>query len=764
MSSRSSRSSLLSLSTLKSSYDTLVDSYHRYGDEVKNYWSSFGRDKRLLCTQSHLHDKVDPTGRVFVQEILIAEIIKDGSSYFIELLESRATRTLYDQIFTSYNGWATDYACLERMVVRNEINPQTSIFEGTCITVIDNMLTPDKPSDGRLNNNTDENNTPDENNTKKTGRIPNTHLSLIIQRQYRIFHFLSSTMQDILDLGRENALPGSKATALTIPPVLVTYQPSANHMTNIALDNATIAEEESCYNFEIPGRLKNQMKGFLDCRPELVPDDKGQVTLALAANSIGIALSEILYREVKRAKTWQFIYELLKSLNLRPDDKSFRRRILQQLSNVCQMEYVEAQDLLRRNMQTRSGRMLFRRCPNSFDAMGNPRVVMKRRKPETLAARDTPLCYLLSFCHSETAPEECWQSFLKLQSHYEKHPTECLVLSHEECQAMRVLYTIASFIHFLNLAFRMPSFSRKRENEFVLGMQMEDAKAMQAKPHIDVEEFVNPIAKLQNRKIARMAIGKVAECIENAGGGDLYGNYEALVTRCLLKIRGSSPNSNDGPRTEPHLEATESKPEECTPQAIQVPETVEMQVPIQPQPVYNREQVPFWQFPETEQPKTQFSTTVKKKLKTTCQGPIDKKKMKSKRQCGTTGNNLEQSGSKQTPATTPKAPRPLKHFVSSSAAEVFGTLFSYSVRGKLHWSSFERSMAELGFEITYKYGSAIGFKPPQRMGLVRPLTLHRPHGPCFQGFCVNWIASRLAKAFDWDEGTFVDCQHRSKRR
>ncbi|KXH67004.1 hypothetical protein CSAL01_05610 [Colletotrichum salicis] len=94
--------------------------------------------------------------------------------------------------------------------------------------------------------------------------------------------------------------------------------------------------------------------------------------------------------------------------------------------------------------------------------------------------------------------------------------------------------------------------------------------------------------------------------------------------------------------------------------------------------------------------------------------------------------------------------------ITPATAEVFDALFKKSeTRGAVHWTAFEGAMAELGFSVLPKYGSVFTFMPPNTMTVKRPFTIHRPHKSQIEGYTTLIYSRRLARAYGWDEKTFV---------
>ncbi|KAK1246964.1 hypothetical protein MKX08_000766 [Trichoderma sp. CBMAI-0020] len=90
--------------------------------------------------------------------------------------------------------------------------------------------------------------------------------------------------------------------------------------------------------------------------------------------------------------------------------------------------------------------------------------------------------------------------------------------------------------------------------------------------------------------------------------------------------------------------------------------------------------------------------------------------------------------------------------VSQPVSQVFSTLFNKSkARGSINWAAFEGAMAELGFSVTPKYGSAYTFAPPESMNVSKCYTVHRPHRSRIEGYLIPIFARRLTRTYGWSE-------------
>jgi hypothetical protein len=70
---------------------------------------------------------------------------------------------------------------------------------------------------------------------------------------------------------------------------------------------------------------------------------------------ISIAIFEMIHNAVTGAAIWALLYRLLQLLVDRSNDQVYRGIILQEMSNVCHLEYGRVRGLFKRHMQTGSG-------------------------------------------------------------------------------------------------------------------------------------------------------------------------------------------------------------------------------------------------------------------------------------------------------------------------------------------------------------------------------------------------------------------------
>ncbi len=107
--------------------------------------------------------------------------------------------------------------------------------------------------------------------------------------------------------------------------------------------------------------LDHAVQNMYYSRPELVPDDKGRVLPVMTDEYLSVALLDSVNNSMKGIATWKYIGRLLAMVE-GSTDKVKRPLILQELTNVCHMEYRRAQGMfwLPRSSDARQTRMIIR--------------------------------------------------------------------------------------------------------------------------------------------------------------------------------------------------------------------------------------------------------------------------------------------------------------------------------------------------------------------------------------------------------------------
>ena len=433
-------------------------------------------------------------------------------------------------------------------------------------------------------------------------------------------------------------------------------------------------------------------------RPELVPDEKGRIMPVHTDKYISAAVFEAVHNAVRNSAIWNYITRFLTMLES-TKDKAYRPIILQELSNVCHLEYGRAQAEFKRQLQTGLGPKWFKRMSNVYSKAGDARVVVKGN-PEELVGEDPQLHYMLRLCQPETTAVKAVDWFKKISDLHNSHPSECGRLTEREYGALGDLAVIVAFIYEMSPVISMPSLSRKKGQMFVSRSQDLNAELSEVKKNVDLLDFAVPIDNLLEPGMAEAALKALDDFVVDKAGSGLGFLYQDLIEDCVLYL-------------ERQLELADAKSPntEVLAPSFVIPEKPEERVKQRKEKEKTRPSVP-----------STFEIAPR----------------------------LEAKTSEPTKTTSSQLFK-----VKSDTAQVFSTLFAKSVaRGSVSWTAFTAAMAEIGFTVMPKFGSVFTFFPPKSMDVQKPLTIHRPHQSHIEGYTIPIFARRLNRAYGWGEETF----------
>jgi len=701
---------------LKDLHGDLSRKYKIHGAKIETIWRSFDRHKRAKCFTAGAADGVvlqhsqdTSMGAVykFVPELNLRDITEPGSDFLLDLLRHRSTTSLVEQYRSGPAGGLGDHAfILEMMRTRNlrhaEAFPNcytlfTELeYYGSSIKIVKEragVLAALQPA------------------IRAGLCVPQSTGELILNRQLTLLQTLNIIIEDILDEGSESRARGERPTKSSQPATTaaafskLAIKPPPQKLALPDLITSASDQESSTKEYlgllsTEPVVLSHAVNITFFSRPELVPDEKGRALPVHTDRYISGAFFEAVHSAVKAAAIWSYIGRLLELLDGVGADKAYRAVVLQEISNVCYLEYGRAQDLLKRYLQTGSASKRFKRVSGAFDKVGNARVTMKG-KPEDLTRDDPQLHYMLRLCQTETTPTKAADWMKKLSDLHAAHPLERDRLAEREVDALSDLVVIVAFIQDISPVVSMPSFSRKKGQMFVSRVLELEAELNLLKPKIDLRDFAVPIDNLLEPGMAEAALKALEQFVTEEAGTKMGFLYQDLINECLsgindqrqrLQDQAEQPTAEWSPLPAPSAQPTEKRLEERR-QKEKTRPTNSSVYDIAPQPVAHG----------TEDPVLQ--------------------------------------------------PQTLK--VSTATAEVFTTLFAKSLaRGSVNWTAFESAMVNIGFSVVPKFGSVYAFLPPDTLVAKKPLTLHRPHGSRIEGYMIPIVARRLKKVYGWDETTF----------
>jgi hypothetical protein len=265
------------------------------------------------------------------------------------------------------------------------------------------------------------------------------------------------------------------------------------------------------------------------------------------------AFFEAVHSAIKCATMWNYIWRLLELLKDSTTDKVHRPIILQEISNICHLEYSRAQAQFIRHVQTGIGAKYFKRIANSYDIAGNAKVNMKIQLEQLIRA-DPQLHYVLRLCQSQTNASKAVEWIKKLSDLYESHPIDRETLHEREIDALKDLIVITAFIQDLSPVISMPALSRKKGQMFVSRSQELDAELNKLRGELDLRDFAVPIDNLLEPRMTDGALAKIDQFVVSKAGSKLGFLYQDLMEDCLADLE------NQYQATKAKLDKTEYVP------------------------------------------------------------------------------------------------------------------------------------------------------------------------------------------------------------
>lgn len=434
-----------------------------------------------------------------------------------------------------------------------------------------------------------------------------------------------------------------------------------------------------------------------------MPDEKGRTLPVHTDKYISSVFFDVVHSAVKGATIWNCAYCLLQ-LVAEFTEKAHKVVLLQELSNICHIEYTRTQDTLRRYLATGTGSKWLRRVSNSKET----RLVTKS-DPELLKQENPQLHYLLHLCQPKTSVSSPVNWITKLDQLHKLHPQERADLSEQEADALCDLAIIVGFTQSLSAAFPMPSFNRNKGKAFVSAMTELEANLTQVKAQIDLTDFVAPIDNLLEPGAAEHALKALDQSIVEQMGTGLGSLYQDLMSDCAKRL---------------HKQMTEDK----VGQVSRIVQKTESE---------------FIDLPSDDTVKPQEGK------------PQERKQKEKTRPAHSSIYEIVLSARGVDNGVGERVSTAARVAVRSASAETFGTLFSKSeARGSITWKAFETAMSEVGFSIIPEYGSVYTFSPSDGLALGRSIKIHRPHQSRIEGHKLLFIARYLSRTYGWTKDTF----------
>ena len=711
---------------LRELHSDLARKYKKHGAKLEEAWRSFDRNQRAKCIKAGAADGVVlkhsldySLGNVykFIPEWNLRDLTNENSDLLLDILKYRATSSLYEQFAEGVNGGEGDRDLIQRMVDTKGLR-HVEDFKN-CYTF---FMDEEYGKSFRIMRDVPETLAGFAPAIQAGVCLPQSTGELILQRQVTLMQSLNIIIEDILEEGsrtrnrnerpKKNDDPASAAISkLSLKDGPPPAKLSLSSLVDIARDQRDALEDNLALLSTEPTVLAHAVNLAFFSRPELVADEKGRRLPAHTDKYISGAFFDAVHNAVKGTAIWSYICRLLELLENHGSDKTYRAILLQEISNVCHLEYTRAQSLFKRQVQTcGDGAKWFKRMSNAYDNVGNARVALKGN-PDELTRSDPRLHYMLRLCQPETTAPKAVDWIKKLSDLHEAHPMEREKLEEREADALADLIVITSFIQDLSPVISMPSLSRKKGQMFVSRSQGLEAELNKLKNEIDLRDFVVPIDNLLEPGMADGALKALDQFVIEKAGTKLGFLYQDLVQDCLNDV------CNQYEIVKAKLEKKDEPPVPLL--AVSTPE------PVLEKRVEQRKQ----------KEKTRPSPSSVYEITASATG------------------KPSQDAQHKLETTTPV---PQTFNVGSATAQVFSRLFTKSeARGSVNWTAFEAAMADLGFSVTPKYGSVYTFSPPESMSIKKPITVHRPHKSRIEGYHIPIFARRLERTYGWGNETFV---------
>ncbi|KAK5988346.1 hypothetical protein PT974_12497 [Cladobotryum mycophilum] len=518
---------------------------------IESRWRSFQKGQREKCVKAGVaggvmlkHSSDASLGNVFkiTPEWNLRDIAESGSDFLLDLLEHRATKPLFEQYGEGFNGRKGDRDFILEMVRTKNLRHVNSFRDSYTLFVNDDeqygfsyeIVSENASMEAYFKS-----------LMQRGYCVPQSTGELILQRQATLLQSLNILVEDILDLGSPTMIrmrrPQKSDKAATEALSKLSIQ---NQSTKLALpdllatahDQSESLQEYLGFLSVEPVVLSHSVNIFFFSRPELIADEKGRQLAVHTDKYISGAFFDAVHSAIKAAAIWNYINRLLQLLETLKTDKVYRAIVLQEISNVCHLEYGRAQALFMRHVQTGTGSKWFKRLSNKYDNLGNAKVAMKG-KPDELTIADPQLHYVLRLCQSDTNATKAADWMGKLGGLHTAHPTEREKLEGREVEALCDLAVIIGFIRDLSPLISMPSLSRKKGQMFVARSQELEAELNQLKSQVDLRDWVVPIDNLLEPGVASTALGALDQFVAEKAGSKIGFLYQDLVEECFSDLQ-----------------------------------------------------------------------------------------------------------------------------------------------------------------------------------------------------------------------------------
>ncbi|KAL5594745.1 hypothetical protein BROUX41_001659 [Berkeleyomyces rouxiae] len=704
-----------------------------HGDTCRAVWPTLSKKQREKCMKDGSVEgavlkssRDESLGNVnkLLPEWNLEDVTKPGSQYLVELIEHRTSKSLTEQYAEGLDGGPGDYHFILDMINSRRLRCPEKESLKNCWTLFiqgDDYGTSYRIIDERA----------------KTGFgpaikanvcIPQNVAELILHRQMYLLQVMNIVIEDILEINSvDEPIPeaakvknkkggssngGAPQSASLAVRTKATVKRTLKDLIPLVQDQADGTQEFLTLLTTSAPLLSDEVNLRFFSQPGLVPDEKGRLMNVHTDNYISPIFLETVFETVKAASVWNYLSRLMQLLEKHADNKIYKPIILQEISNVCHLEFSRAQNAFKRSFQTNMGIKHFKRVSTSSDTLGNHKVNIKG-KPDALISTDAQLCYMLRLCQPQTTASSAVQLVSALEIlHQDEQEWERL--SESEARSLGNLAAIVGLIQDISPTISMPPLSRKKGQMFVARSASLDAEIAAIKGEADFSRFVIPIDNMNKAEVAQCALQALDEFVNEKAGASFGFLYQDLIEECLDDLQLQ-------------FNAVQARVEQANSAASS--EWIPLPVPPQDEPAVRFEK--------------------------------RREKQKTRPQHSSIFSTLPSSRSSSPPPIKRESERgpPKKIFASREALDVFDNLFCKgNARGSIDWVQFEKAMTNIGFTVVPKFGSVIQFSPPSasdNQGWVqKSITFHRPHQSKIEGYRVLYYAHRLNSVYGWDENTF----------
>jgi hypothetical protein len=692
----------------------LARKYQLHKPKIEELWRSFDANQRARVFKAGAHqglvlkNSTDRSmGNVYkvIPEFNLYDIAESGSDYLLNLLKYRASKSLVEQYCEGINGGPGDHLFILNSMRDNNLRHVKQFkYCFTTFTSESDFGTSYEVADAKKFNET---------MTALSAAVdaglcvPQSTGELILERQLYTLQLLNTLTEDILD-GSSTKTTGKRTkkseegVSAALSKLTIVPKPDKLSLQDL---KASVLDQKSSLNEYLDllrtesEFLAHAVNTWFFSRPELLQDENGRHLPLHTDKYISISFFEVVQNAVAGAANWEYLHRLLQLLNDDgSDDRGRRSIILQEMSNVCHLEYDRAKTLFKRYVRTGSGSKCFKRISGVFDN-GTPRVAMKV-KPETLTRDNPQLHYMLRLCQAETDVSKSFDWIKKLDDLHKAHPSERERMEEREFDCFSDLAAVAGFVRSLSAVLALPSNKLKRGQIYESRSKELALELGSLKADVDLSSFAIPIDNLREPGMAEGALRALDQFIVEKTGSSMGFLYQDLIGSCVLGVV-----------------------DRCEQEKAKVDGYANVEVP----------------------PKLIEASTPELRIQ-------QRRQKEKSRPAHSSVYDIVAPNT----ATQSEIAEPTQVFeVKQATLAVFSTLFSKAKsRGSFTWTAFEAAMGDLKFSVMPKTGSVFTFFPPKDMRVEKSITLHRPHQSRVEGYKLLVFSARLQRIYGWGEQSF----------